>query len=363
MSRARRETTMSALILAGGTGGHVYPALAVAEALRELGWRVQWLGSSGGMEGRLVPAAGFDLRAVRVRGVRGKGLLKLLLAPGMLFLALVQSAAIIMKLRPSLVLGMGGFVAGPAALAAWMLRRPLVIHEQNAVPGLTNRLLAPLARVVLEAFPGTFARGDVRYTGNPLRRSITALEPKQPLGPGLRLLILGGSQGAEALNECMPEVVRELRARHSGFPVSGVHQAGTRHFEMTRRRYEGVAGIDVRDFLDDMAGAYRAANLVICRAGAMTVAELAAAGVASVLVPFPFAVDDHQTANARYLSEHGAAILLSQDEASVEALLTAIDRFIADPSLACRMGDAARQRAMPDATQRVVDCCREVARG
>ncbi len=361
---------LSALVLAGGTGGHVYPALAVAEALRDLGWRVQWLGSRDGMEGRIVPQAGFCLHAVRVRGLRGKGLVKLLFGPAMLFLALVQSAKVIWTLRPSLVLGMGGFVAGPAGLAAWLLRRPLVIHEQNAVPGVTNRLLAPFARLVLEAFPGSFSRKwagkgalTVRHTGNPLRGSIVALEAGVSDDASLRVLILGGSQGAVALNERMPEVIRRLLATHGQGAVSGVHQAGHRHLEATRQRYEGLEGIEVRDFLEDMAAAYRAADLVICRAGAMTIAEVSAAGRASVLVPFPHAVDDHQTFNARYLSDYGAAILLPQERASVDALVAHIERFIENRALTSEMGRAAYARAVSDATARVIACCEEVARG
>lgn len=366
MSLGRMPTKVSALVLAGGTGGHVYPALAVAEALRGLGWQVQWLGSRGGMEERVVPEAGFTFHGLRLRGLRGRGVFSLLFGVTLMLLALVHSGVLILRLRPSLVLGMGGFVAGPAGFAAWLLRRRLVIHEQNAVAGATNRLLAPLAWIVLAAFPGCFGSikaGRVRVTGNPLRREIVSLKPVGRRQHPLRVLVLGGSQGAEALNERIPEVIRRLENIHGAGAVTVLHQAGRAHRAATQARYADVSGVEVRDFVDDMVNAYRRTDLAICRSGAITVAELAVVGIASILIPYPYAVDDHQTSNARHLSDYGAAFLVPQHEADIQTLAGLVERFIAEPDLSHTMGQAARARSVPDATERVIACCQEAVRG
>lgn len=362
---------LSALILAGGTGGHVYPALAVADALRALGWDVQWLGSKAGIENRLVPAAGIPLHAVRVGGLRGKGWGRRLMAPIMVGLALIESIRIIARVRPALVLGMGGFTSGPAGVAAWLLRRPLVIHEQNAVCGLTNRLLARIARRVLEAFPHSFrAKGvelgaKLRHTGNPVRTDIVSDEWAARFdgenGNRFSLLVLGGSQGAEALNRVMPEVLGALRTRCPDTVIELVHQAGPRNIEAATTRYAGVAGATVVAYIEDMSDAYSRADLVVCRAGAMTVAELAAAAVPSLLVPYPYAVDDHQTANAKYLSDAGAAYLVPESELTVQRVAESLAECIEDPARLQRMAQAARGQAMVDATLRVVHECTEVA--
>jgi UDP-N-acetylglucosamine--N-acetylmuramyl-(pentapeptide) pyrophosphoryl-undecaprenol N-acetylglucosamine transferase len=352
------------LIMAGGTGGHVFPALAVADELSTRGVPVSWLGTRRGLEARVVPAAGYALASIRVSGLRGKGLLRLLLAPFMLAFAVLQSLVIFIRLRPLAVLGMGGFTAGPGGLVAWLLRCPLVIHEQNSVAGLTNRLLAPLARYVLEAFPGSMpVTYRAVHTGNPVRRAIASmLEPAQRLrthsGP-LHLLVIGGSLGAQALNTVVPQAVahlpREMRPQIH-------HQTGPADETGVRERYrtfDGTARVEA--FIEDMAAAYAWADLVVCRAGALTVAELSAAGVASILVPFPYATDDHQTGNARYLADAGAAVLVPQPELTVERLAELLAGYGADRHALLEMAARARGLARPDAARQVAGFCLEAA--
>ncbi len=357
------------VVMAGGTGGHVFPALAVADQLRARGVDVSWLGTRRGLEAELAPAAGYPMDYIRVTGLRGKGKLSLLLAPLKLALALWQGLAVMRRVRPAAVLGMGGFVAGPGGLAAWLMRRPLLIHEQNARAGYTNRLLAPLARRVMTAYPGAFSgRADVLHTGNPLRAEfvspplVSSPEPDRPL----RLLVVGGSLGAERLNEVVPKALAALvpEARPEVW-----HQAGPRNIDTARATYR-QAGVSVKltPFIDDMVAAYQWADLVLCRAGAMTVAELAAAGVASILVPYPFAADDHQTANARYLADGDAAVLLPQSQLSAERLVALLKELT--PAVLKKMAAAAHKLALLDATEKVVEQClilagteREVAHG
>lgn len=361
MSRAR-----PILITAGGTGGHVYPALAVAQALRERGVPVVWLGTRRGLEARVVPQAGIAIAWLSVSGLRGKGWLSWGLAPFRLAWAGLQAAAVLLRTRPRLVLGMGGFVSGPGAFMAWLLRIPVVVQEQNAVAGLTNRILAHIARRTLEGFRGTFpAQRMALYTGNPVRADIAALPPPEQRGLGaddrLRLLVLGGSQGARALNAVLPEAMAGLpdadrpRIRHQSGPVD---------LEQTREAYRR-AGVQARveAYIDDMAQAYGWADLVICRSGALTVAELAAAGVGAILVPFPHAVDDHQTANARYLVQGGAAELLPQSELTAEGLRELVLRLKNEPGRLLKMAQAARALAAPEATRQVVEQCLALAAG
>ncbi len=347
------------MIMAGGTGGHVMPGLAVAAEMHARDWSVVWLGNRSGMEATLVPQHGITMQWVRIGGVRGKGLATRLLLPLRLVVAFHDSIRALRAARPSVVLGMGGYVAFPGGMMAWLLRRPLVVHEQNSVAGLTNRLLARLADRVLEAFPGTLP--GARCTGNPLRAAMLRDEAPQARyarrAGALRLLVVGGSLGAQALNEIVPQALASLPARSR---MQVVHQSGRGRREALEARYRelGVAAT-VLEFIDDMAGAYEQADLLVCRAGAMTVAEIAAIGVASVLVPFPHAVDDHQTGNARFLSEHGAAVLLPQpalNPARLAALLEGFDR----PALAA-MAARARALARPDAARRVADACEEAA--
>ncbi|QKT03047.1 undecaprenyldiphospho-muramoylpentapeptide beta-N-acetylglucosaminyltransferase [Ectothiorhodospiraceae bacterium 2226] len=367
---------MKVLIMAGGTGGHVFPALAVAEALRARGDEVEWMGTETRMEGTLVPAAGFPLHAISVRGLRGNGLLGWALAPWRISVAVAQALNIMRRVRPAVVLGMGGFAAGPGGLAARMLRRPLVIHEQNAVTGMTNGLLARHAARVLEGFPGSFAaRVGAVHTGNPVRADIAALPaPAQRYGARrgpLRLLVLGGSLGARALNEAVAGALAGLAAAER--PLVW-HQAGAANLADAQRAYAAhaltvgeqaapTAGLTLAPFIDDMAAAYGWADLVLCRAGALTVAELAAAGVASALVPYPHAVDDHQTRNAAYLVAQGAGVLIPQDALDGERVAALLREYAGEAGRTrlLAMAEAARARALPDATARVVQHCLEVA--
>jgi UDP-N-acetylglucosamine--N-acetylmuramyl-(pentapeptide) pyrophosphoryl-undecaprenol N-acetylglucosamine transferase len=352
------------LIMAGGTGGHVFPALAVAEELAARGVAVSWLGTRRGLEARVVPAAGYPLQTMRVSGLRGKGVVRLLLAPFMLLIALLQALVILLRLRPRAVLGMGGFAAGPGGLVAWLLRRPLLIHEQNSVAGMTNRWLAPLAQTVMEAFPGSLpAKYRPLHTGNPVRGEITRLpEPAERLArrhAELRVLVIGGSLGAQALNSTVPAAVARLS---SGNVCSVRHQTGITDVEAVRQAYT-AAGIDaqVSAFIDDMAAAYAWADLVICRAGALTVAELAVVGVAAILVPYPHATDDHQTGNARFLADAGAAILQPQDTLNPQRLAVLLDDFAARRELLLEMACRARALALPQAARRVAELCLQAA--
>lgn len=349
------------MIMAGGTGGHIFPALSVAEYLRGQGWKVVWLGSRGGMEARVIPPKGYTMAWIRFSGVRGKGWLRLLLLPFNLLIAFWQSARAIFLHRPDVVLGMGGYVAFPGGMMASLLNRPLVIHEQNAIAGLANRVLARLAARVLVAFPGAFASSTaVIWTGNPVRNEIAALsapEARYAAHSGrLRLLVIGGSLGARVLNDVVPQALALLAA---DVRPQVTHQSGAAHAEALRENYR-KAGVtaEILPFIDDMAAHYAAADLLICRAGASTVSELAAAGVASVLVPYPHAVDDHQTHNARYLSERGAAVLIPQPEFNPEKLARLLGDFVRDKLLA--MAQAARAAGKPEATRAVAEICMEL---
>ena len=345
--------------MAGGTGGHIYPGLAVADALRAQNWNIVWLGAPHSMEAELVPQHGYPVAWVNFSGVRGKGLRRLLTLPFTLLRALWQSAAAIFAHRPDVVLGMGGYITFPGGMMAAFLNRPLVIHEQNSIAGLSNKVLAKLATRVLSGFPGVLP--EAQWVGNPVRADIAALpEPAQRYANRsgkLKVLVVGGSLGAQALNEALPKALALLGEdeRHDV-----VHQSGKKHFDAVKGLYAQVGvRADIRAFLDDMAQQYADADVVICRAGALTVAELAAAGVASVLVPFPFAVDDHQTHNARFLSEQGAAILLPQKELSAERLAQLLRELTREKLLA--MAQAARGLAKPDATAQVAQICAELA--
>ena len=352
------------MIMAGGTGGHVYPGLAVARALLAQQVPVIWLGTPKGLEARVVPAAGIVMRRLSISGIRRKGIWTLFLAPLRLAYACCQAAWIILTVKPCLVLGMGGFVAGPGGLVCRLLRTPLIIHEQNAIPGLTNRLLARIANSVLQAFPNTFKTQIHAYhTGNPVREDIASLhEPTLRLadrsGP-LRILIIGGSQGAQFLNQVLPLAIKTMP---SGLWPEIRHQAGPNFLTTTEQVYhDKKITAHVVAFIDDMAANYAWADLVIARSGAMTVAELAAAGVASILVPYPYAVDDHQTENARYLADNGAAILASQNTLTPEQLGDWLSELSVDRSRLLKMAQQARAMARADATQLVVRECLAVA--
>jgi len=344
--------------MAGGTGGHIFPGLAVAEQARAAGWQVVWMGARGGMEERLVPRHGYDAAWIRARAARGKGLLQKLLLPANLLYSFWESARHLRRLRPDVVLGMGGYVAFPGGMMASLLGRPLVLHEQNAIAGLANRVLAGVCDKVMVGFPEALRGAE--WTGNPVRREIAAIaSPEERFrdrsGP-LRLLVVGGSLGAQALNDTVPRALALLTER-----PHVVHQAGEKHLEALRAAYAaaGVQG-ELVAFIDDMARRYAEADLVICRAGAVTVAELSAGGMASILVPFPYAVDDHQTVNARFLAEHGAAVLIQQRDLSAERLAELV-RSLDRPAL-LRMAQNARALGKPDAARVVAERCLELAR-
>jgi UDP-N-acetylglucosamine--N-acetylmuramyl-(pentapeptide) pyrophosphoryl-undecaprenol N-acetylglucosamine transferase len=352
------------MIMAGGTGGHVFPALAVAERLRARGVPVVWLGSQRGLETKLVPPAGIPLEQIAVAGLRGTGLRRRLMAPLMLGRALLQAMGVLRRHRPCLVLGMGGFVSGPGGLMARLLGIPLVIHEQNARPGTTNRWLARLANQVLTAFPDSFPADRALVVGNPVRASITAVaEPAERFagrtGPA-RLLVVGGSQGARALNQRVPAALALLPAEQR---PEVRHQAGGQLYEMTVAAYQ-AAGVSARlePFIEDMAAAYGWADLVLCRAGALTVAELAAVGVGAILVPFPFAIDDHQTANAGFLERAGAALILHQADLDAVRLAEQLRTLLSDRPRLLVMAQAARRLARADAAEQVATLCLEQVR-
>jgi UDP-N-acetylglucosamine--N-acetylmuramyl-(pentapeptide) pyrophosphoryl-undecaprenol N-acetylglucosamine transferase len=351
------------LIMAGGTGGHIMPGLAVADELHRHGWKVVWMGNPDGMEARLLPERNYETAWVRFSALRGKGILRKLLLPFNLLRGFTQAWRHLSRIQPDVVLGMGGFISFPGGMMAALKGIPLVLHEQNSIPGLANRVLASVADRVLTGFPDILKKG--RWVGNPVRHEIAVLpaptlryaEHERESGGKLRLLVIGGSLGAHALNETVPRALALLPENER---PEVVHQAGERDIDNLRSTYatEQVEAHSVA-FIEDMAAAYAWADLVICRAGALTIAELAAAGVASILVPFPYAVDDHQTANARFLSHAGAAMLLPQEELTVERL--ALIRNLTRPQLQ-EMAEKARALAMPDATLSVANICREIAK-
>lgn len=351
--------TPTLMVMAGGTGGHIYPGIAVAEALRARGWNIAWLGNPDGMEARLVPAHGYEMAWVRFSALRGKGVVRKLMLPLNLLSGFWQALRAMRRIRPDVVIGMGGYVSFPGGMMAVLLGRRLVVHEQNSIAGLANRVLARIADRVVSGFPDVLPKAQ--WVGNPVRREIAELPApaerfKGRTGP-LRLLVVGGSLGASALNEAVPRALALIPAASR---PTVVHQSGERHIGALRSLYQ-QAGVDgeLKPFIDDMAAAYAEADLVICRSGALTVAELAAAGVASVLVPFPHAVDDHQTGNARFLAERGAAWLMPQTELSAEALAERL-RSTSREELA-RMADAARAAARADAAGEVARLCEELA--
>jgi len=344
------------VVMAGGTGGHVFPALAVAHELRRRGHEVVWMGTPDSFEARTVPAQGYAIEFVQITGLRGKGAMALLGAPLRLLRAVMQARRILARQQPHAVLGMGGFASGPGGLAAWLRRIPLVIHEQNAAPGLTNRLLSRVARTVLEAFPRTFPRAET--VGNPVRTGFEELEaPAQRIGSRdgrARVLVLGGSQGARALNERMPQALALIPPEQR---PAVRHQAG-RTLEIAQQAY-AAAGVEARvdAFITDMPSAYADSDLVVCRAGASTIAELSAAGCAALLVPFPFAVDDHQTRNGEHLVRVGAARLIQERDLTPERLAAELQELLSDRARLIAMAQAARAASWTHATDAIADAC------
>jgi UDP-N-acetylglucosamine--N-acetylmuramyl-(pentapeptide) pyrophosphoryl-undecaprenol N-acetylglucosamine transferase len=392
------------LIMAGGTGGHVFPGLAVAELWRAQGHEVVWLGTLHGLDAKLVPAAKLPFYQIKITGLRGRGLLDYLQAPWKIFRATLQSIKLIRQLKPDVVLSMGGYVAGPGGLAAWLSHKPLIVHEQNAIPGTTNKLLSYFAKHILTAFPIAFKEHKkMQWVGNPIRASISALsDPNVRFAArtaALKVLVLGGSQGAQKINQSIPQVLAAL-------PIEKrpeiLHQTGARHYEATLEEYkkqeidpspalratsptrgevkilqpaptsplplgerstpkeagEGkFASIRVVPFIDDITAAYAWADLIICRSGALTVSEIAGAGIASILIPFPYAVDDHQTANAKVLVDVNAAIMIQERDLKVEKLQNLIQDFTQHREKLMNMAMQARTLAKPEATQQVLDIC------
>lgn len=353
------------VIMAGGTGGHVFPGLAVADELKAAGYRIEWLGTQAGIESRLVPNAGYNLHCLPVSGVRGLGMVTLLKAPLMITRSVYNAWKLLRKLRPVAVMGFGGFAAGPGAVAAKLLGKPLILHEQNSVLGTTNRLLQYVASRRLEGFPDTFTRRRNTYlTGNPVRADIASVAAnKQYSDTGkLKILVVGGSRGARALNENLPELLNKA-SKASAASVNVCHQSGEQELASTRKRYEALdcdLQFEVCAFLDNMAERYSWADIVVCRAGAMTVAELTAAGKPSLLVPFPYAIDDHQTENARWLSDQSAGVLVPQTDLLNEATVVRLAELLASPEKRSAMAEAAKQLAILDSASRVAQHCTEL---
>jgi len=344
------------MIMAGGTGGHIFPGLAVAKVLRERGVPVTWLGADGAMETRLVPQHDIPIDTLAIGGLRGKGKLALLGAPLRLLRAIRAAGFLIRDRQPRAVIAFGGFASGPGGIAARLHGLPLLVHEQNRAPGMTNRVLSHVARRVLSGFPGSFAKRE-EAVGNPVRAEIAAITPPDlrlanRQGP-LRLLVLGGSQGARVLNNAVPKALAALGA---GMPVQVRHQSGEKlHAEALQAYADAGVQASVEPFIADMAEAFAWADLVVCRSGASTLAELCAVGVGSVLVPFAAAVDDHQTRNAEYLVERGAAVLLKQDETLATQLEGVLRDLSENSARRMQMANAARALAKVDAAERIAD--------
>lgn len=349
------------LIMAGGTGGHVFPALAVADYMKVSGWRVVWLGTKGGMEEILVPQKGYDIEIMDFSGLRGKNLMVWFLLPLRLLLAFWQSAKVLFQIRPDVVLGMGGYPAFPGGIMASLLNKPLLIHEQNSVPGLANKILAKFADKILLGFPNAIRNEKkIIFSGNPVRKEISQLDiPDKRYAERsgkLKLLIIGGSLGAQALNTIVPKMLK-LIPDHMRPLVT--HQAGRKHLETLKKNYAeaGVEG-ELLVFIENIAVQYADCDLVICRAGALTIAELTVVGIASILVPFPYAVDDHQTSNAKFLSDKDAAVLLPQNELTPQGLAQLLMEFTREKLLGMAM--KARELASPAATRLVAEACMEM---
>ena len=347
--------------MAGGTGGHVFPALAVADYLKKSGWQIVWLGTKGGMEESLVSQKGHDIKFIDFSGLRGKNLMVWLTLPVRLLLAFWQSAKLLFQLRPDVVLGMGGYPAFPGGIMASFLNKPLLIHEQNSIPGLTNKILVKFADKVLTGFPESIKdKKKVVFSGNPVRNEIGQLDAPDKRYKGrsgnLKLLIIGGSLGAQVLNSIVPQALKLIP---DSVRPSVIHQAGGKHLEALNKNYAeaGVEG-ELVVFIEDMAAQYSECDLVICRAGALTISELASVGIASVLIPFPYAVDDHQTCNAKFLSSNDAAILLPEGELTPGSLASILSRLTREKLLG--MAVKAHELAKPDATRIVAEACMEI---
>ncbi|ODB36761.1 undecaprenyldiphospho-muramoylpentapeptide beta-N-acetylglucosaminyltransferase [Pseudoalteromonas sp. BMB] len=353
--------TKRLLVVAGGTGGHIFPGIAVAQFLQAQAWQVSWVGTADRMEADVVPRYGFEIDFIAMKGLRGNGVKRLLTAPFMVLKAVLVAKRILQQRKPDVVLAMGGYVTGPVGVAAKLLGIPLVIHEQNAVAGMSNKLLAKIASRVLAGFPGAFSEKLAQVVGNPVRASVAEISDK-PVSVPLNLLIVGGSLGAKALNETVPEGLKLLQQQVASIGLNIRHQSGKHNQDDTQQRYES-AGInaEVSEFIHDMDAAYAWADLVICRAGALTVSEIAAAGKTAIFVPFPHAVDDHQTANAQFLVSAGAAFILQQTALTPEMLATTLQPLVIEPQKIATMAAKARQCGKSEATAKVAQICTELS--
>ncbi len=365
MTDAQQKQPKHVMMMAAGTGGHVFPALAVAKDLEQQGIEVSWLATPAGMENRLLKNHNIPIYQIDIQGVRGNGVVRKLAAPFKILKATLSAMKYMRQLKVDAVAGFGGYVAGPGGLAARMLGIPVIIHEQNAVAGFTNTQLSRIAKKVCQAFPNTFpAQDKIVTTGNPVRKEITEIfnpswryQEREKAGQPLRILIVGGSLGAQALNERVPEALKQLNV-----PLNVYHQCGQNHADATRARYAdapATLNVEVQPFIEDMAQAYSDADLIICRAGALTVTEIATAGVAAIFVPLPSAVDDHQTANARFLANLGAAKICPQATMTPDSLKALLEPML-NRQLLMEMAVKARQQAQPDATQHVVRLIQEL---
>lgn len=363
------NTAKTILLMAGGTGGHIFPALAVGKALQEQGWKLHWLGSDGGMEEELVPKHGINMTLLPVKGIRKKGLASLIKAPLQLFKSVMLARKAIKKIKPDVALGMGGFASGPGGIAAKLCGVPLVLHEQNAIAGMTNRQLNRFSNITLQAYPGAFVESKKLVTvGNPVRTdlmSIPSAEQRISLDNGsIKLLIVGGSRGAMVFNQKIPAMLDII---NGGLKVEVRHQCGRGNLGDVAARYKALGNSlvehDVTEFIDDMAAAYEWADLVICRAGALTVAEVAMAGCAAIFVPYPYAVDDHQTHNARYLADQNAAVIIQQHDLDEQRLAHQITALANDKKRIIDMAIVAKSLAKPQATQQVSEYCKQAATG
>ncbi len=365
MTDAQKKQPKHVMMMAAGTGGHVFPALAVAKDLQQQGIEVSWLATPAGMENRLLKNHNIPIYQINIQGVRGNGIVRKLAAPFKILTATLSAMKAMKQLKVDAVAGFGGYVAGPGGLAARMLGIPVIIHEQNAVAGFTNTQLSRIAKKVCQAFPNTFpAQDKIVTTGNPVRQEITQIlnpswryQEREKAGQPLRILIVGGSLGAQALNERVPEALKQLN-----IPLNVYHQCGQNHADATRTRYADAPAtlqVEVQPFIEDMAQAYSDADLIICRAGALTVTEIATAGVAAIFVPLPSAVDDHQTANAKFLADLGAAKICPQATMTPDSLKALLEPML-NRQLLMEMAVKARQQAQPDATQHVVRLIQEL---
>lgn len=347
------------MIVAGGTGGHIFPGIAVADYLKEQGWQIVWLGTSDRMEADVVPRHNIAIRYIDVKGVRGNGVMRLLKAPFMVIKAIWQARKVMKQEKPNVLLGMGGYVTGPAGVAAKLRGIPVLIHEQNAVAGLSNKLLAKIANQVMAAFPSAFESDHCKIIGNPVRSSVATTEFEK-IDTNCNVLVVGGSLGAKVFNDELPSVFKQLASEAS---LAIRHQTGKGHLAEVTKRYEKLGlNAEVSEFIHDMDKAYAWADIVVCRAGALTVSEIAAAGKMAVFVPFPFAVDDHQTANANYLVKQNAALLIQQKDMTKEALVNLLKPYIADTALINEMAEKAKAAAKLDATRDVANLCIEYSK-